>query len=149
MPFLARPGTRTSPLTSALAAVSSRARPEQLALGRAGVGLIMIARPRVLPELLGVDSATSVRMGWSTQMLGARELAVGLGTLAALRWPDRRAARLWLAGGVLCDAVDALAVGGALAKGRVSKASGGAVVAVALAAVALGLRALGEDDGER
>lgn len=149
MPLLTRPGVRRSTPTSVLAAVSAGARPEHLAWGRTGAGLSMIVRPRLLPALFGVDSATSARMGWSTQMLGARELALGLGTLTALRSPDQRSARLWLAGGVLCDAADALVVGAALVKGRVSKTAGGAAVAVALTAVALGLRALGEDDGGR
>ena len=149
MPLLVRPDARWSAPGSLLATVAAEARPEHLAWGRTGAGLSMIVRPRLLPGLFGVDSATSARMGWSTQMLGARELALGLGTLAALHSPDRRAGRLWLVGGVLCDAVDAVVVGGALVRGRVSKAAGGAAVAVALTAVALGLRALGEDDGDR
>lgn len=149
MPLLTRPDARRSVPRSLSATVAAEARPEHLAWGRTGAGLGMIVRPRLLPGLFGVDSATSARMGWSIQMLGVRELALGLGTLAALHSPDRRAARLWLAGGVLCDAADALVVGGALLRGRVSKTAGGAAVAVALTAVALGLRTLGEDDGDR
>lgn len=149
MPLLTRPDARRSVPGSLLATVAAKARPEHLAWGRTGAGLGMIVRPRLLPGLLGVDSATSARMDWSTQMLGAREVALGLGTLAALHSPDRRAARLWMAGGVLCDAADALVVGGALVRGRVSKAAGGATVALALTAVAVGLRMLGEDDSDR
>ena len=108
---------------------------ERLALGRAAVGVTMITRPSTLPRLLGVDSAAATRMGWSTQMLGAREVALGLGAFVALRRPDAKAARLWLLAGVLSDAVDALAVGAAVAKGRVSKITGPGLVAVAGTAV--------------
>ena len=144
MPLL----TRTAPTTrrSVLQAAADRVSPEHLAVGRAGAGAVMVVRPKALPRLLGVDSATATRVGWSVQMLGARELALGLGTLAALRGPGSRASRTWLAAGVLCDAVDVLAVSGALLRGRVSKGSGGLVLAVAAGAVALGARALQEDE---
>ena len=81
-------------------------------------------------------------------MLGAREVALGLGTLVALRRGDARAARTWLAAGVLCDAVDVLAVGAATARGRVAAPAGLATVAVALSAVGLGARGLRADDAE-
>lgn len=144
MPLLTRPAPpRRRPLVRGLA---DRATPAHLALGRAGAGTVMLVRPRALPRLLGVDTATSARLGWAVQMLGAREVALGLGTLTALRRGDHAASRTWLAAGVLCDAVDVLAVGGALARGRLSRTSGAAVVAVAASAVALGVRALQEAD---
>ena len=118
---------------------------ERLSLGRAAVGVTMITRPRTLPRLLGVDSATAARMNWSTQMLGAREVALGLGAFVALRRPDRKAARLWLLAGLLSDAVDALAVGAAVAQGRVSKVTGPGLVAVAGTAVYAQLDALQGD----
>ena len=133
---------------SALSAVLDRATPAHLALGRAGAGATMILRPRSFPQLMGLDSATATRVGWAVQMLGAREIALGVGTLAALGSPDRRASRTWLMAGILCDAVDAVAVTGALLRGRVSKGSGAAVLAVALSAVALGSRALEEDEAD-
>ena len=147
MPLLTRP-TPTTDRRGVLAAVGDRATPGQLAAGRAGAGALMVVRPRLLPRLLGVDSATATRVGWSVQMLGARELALGLGTLVAAQGPDRRGARLWVAAGVLCDAVDVLAVAGALLRGRVSKGTGTAVLGVAAAAVALGARSLREGDAE-
>ena len=106
------------------------------------IGVTMITRPRTLPRLLGVDSATASRMAWSAQMLGAREVALGLGAFVALRRPDRRAARLWLLAGLVSDAVDALAVGAAVAQGRVSKVTGTGLVAVAGGAVYAQLDAL-------
>ena len=140
---------RTRPETAArrspLQQLADRATPAHLALGRAGAGSVMVVRPRAVPQALGVDSATATRMAWAVQMLGAREIALGLGTWAALRSPDRAASRLWLAGGVLSDGVDALAVAGALLKGRVSKGTGLGLVVVASSAVALGVRALQEE----
>lgn len=118
---------------------------ERLSVGRAAAGVSMIARPRMLPTTLGVDSAAATRMSWVTQMLGAREVALGAGTWAALRHGDRRATRLWLYAGLLSDAVDAIAIGAAVAQGRVSKVTGGAVVAIAGAAVYTQLDALSSD----
>jgi hypothetical protein len=136
---------RTTPVsgTRRLAARAQEATTaERLALSRAGVGAVMLTRPRLVPGLLGVDSATSARMGWAMQMLGAREMALGLGTWSALRSGDARAARLWLAAGVLSDAVDALTVGAAVVRGRLSAGAGSALVAVAGAATALGVQAV-------
>lgn len=143
----ARP-TAPSETRSALSAVLDAVTPDHLALGRTAAGATMVLRPRALPQLMGLDSATAARVGWAVQMLGAREVAIGLGTLATLGRGDRRASRTWLAAGVLCDAVDVLAVTGALLKGRVSKGSGAAVLAVALGAVAIGSRALDEDEAD-
>ena len=138
----ARPSPRRSSTSGRLAEALHRAvTVERLALGRAGAGTAMLARPRLLPEALGVDSATSARMSWAVQMLGARELALGVGTWAALRTGDARAARLWLVAGALSDAVDAVAVGAAVARGRLSAGTGSAVVAVAAVATALGAQA--------
>jgi hypothetical protein len=137
-----------SPAQALLAGAAARVTPAHLAMGRAGAGAVMVARPRLLPTAMGVDSATSARVSWVIQMLGARELALGLGTLAALRSPDRVASRAWVAAGVLSDAVDALAVGAAVGRGRVTKAGGGAAIAVAAAAVAIGVRALQQDDAD-
>ena len=111
--------------------------PSRLATGRAGVGAVMLVRPHLLPTLLGVDSATSARMGWAVQMLGARELALGLGTRVALRRGDGRAARLWLASGLLSDAVDAVVLTAAVARGRLSTRTGALVAVVAAGATAL------------
>jgi hypothetical protein len=140
---------RTRPTTTDRRSLSSAAgalTPTSLAWGRVAAGASMLVRPRALPQLLGVDSATSARVGWSVQMLGIRDLALGVGTLGALRGQDRQAARSWLALGVLCDAVDAFAIGGALVKGRVSKAGALAAVGVALGAVVVGAGALAQDE---
>lgn len=119
----------------------------RLALGRTAVGVGMVARPRLLPMSLGVDSAAATRTTWVTQMLGAREIALGLGTLASLRRGNRDETRLWLWAGLLSDAVDALAVGGAAVQGRVSKPAAAAVVAVAGGAAYVQLTALSGTGG--
>lgn len=142
MPLLTRPHPcRSDLLSRAVATVD----PTALALARTGAGVMMVARPTALPRLLGVDSAASARLGWTVQMLGAREIALGAGTLAARRG-DRRAARLWIAAGAFSDAMDVLAVGGALLRGRVGKPAGVAAVLTALGAAAIGVRGLGETD---
>lgn len=143
MPLLTRPSSRR---TDVLASLSQAATPARLALGRTGAGAVMVARPRLMPQTMGVDSASAVKTAWVVQMLGAREIALGLGTLAALRSRDTRTARTWLAAGVLSDAVDVLAVGAAVLKGRVSKPVGGAVVLTALGATVAGLNALNRDE---
>ncbi len=145
MPLLTRPAVRRRDRLAALAAVVT---PGRLALGRTGAGAVMVVRPRLMPQALGVDSASAVRTAWVVQMLGAREIALGLGTLVALR-ADPRSGRTWVAAGVLCDAVDVLAVGAAVARGRLSRPVGGAVVVTALGACLGGLAALRSGSPDR
>jgi len=121
---------------------SAAVTPSRLALGRTVAGAVMLARPRLMPTTMGVDSASAAQTAWVVQMLGAREIALGLGTLGSLRAPDRFASRSWLAAGVLCDGIDVLTVGAALARGRLSKIAGALVVATALGATLAGLRSL-------
>ena len=139
MPLLSRPPSRRKAALAALVA------PTRLAAGRTGAGVVMLARPRLMPQTLGMDSASAARGSWVVQMLGAREIALGLGTLASLRSDDRRATRTWLTAGVLCDGLDAVVVGAAVLSGRLSKPVGGAVVLTALAAAAGGLQTLRRD----
>jgi hypothetical protein len=120
--------------------------PTRLGAGRTAVGVVMLTRPALVPQALGVDRATADRMAWSVQMLGAREVALGLGAVAAgrqaARAGDRSASRLWLLGGLLADAVDALAVARAVGQGRLATPAGGALVAVAATAAGIQAREL-------
>lgn len=102
----------------------------------------MLTRPTLVPTSLGVDSATAQRMSWAVQMLGAREVALGMGAVLASRSGGRRAARLWLLGGLLSDAVDAMAVARAVGAGRLSTVTGGGMVAVAATAAGIQAREL-------
>lgn len=107
-----------------------------LALARTGVGVAMLARPQALGGLLGADRAGTRDADWVVQMLGAREVALGLGALTAGRH-DRR----WLAAGLLSDAVDAVAVGRAAGAGVLRR--GPALVVVAVASLAAAQQAAG------
>jgi len=150
VPLLTRPRTSSSSdLTASLGSVlrraSTAATPGRLALSRTGVGGVMLVRPRLLPTALGVDSASAARTAWVVQMLGAREVALGLGTLVALRSPDGRAARAWVAAGALSDGADVLTLGAAVLRGRLSRRTGGLVVLSALGATVAALRALEQE----
>jgi hypothetical protein len=114
-----------------------------LAAGRVGAGVAMLARPRTLPASLGVDSATAARVSWITRMLGAREVALGAGTLLALRRgePARESARDWILGCALSDAVDAAVFAGAVARGHARVVPGSAFALVAGASAVAGGRA--------
>lgn len=138
MPLLTRPTARRAP-SAFFSRLIENVRPQHIALGRTGIGVVMLVQPTAMPRLLGVDSAASSRTAWVGQMLGAREVALGAGTLWALRAPGRGAVG-WVLAGVLCDSVDALTVGAAAARGRVSRPLGGAVVTSAVAAAVLGGR---------
>lgn len=107
-----------------------------VAIGRTGVGATLLVRPRLVPELLGVDSASAARTSWAVQMLGAREVALGLGSLAS------KSGRLWTAAGLLADATDALVIGSSVARGRLRPSTGLLSVAVATTSSAVAIKAL-------
>lgn len=141
------PPARTAPAPSAGAAVrrpvATALSPAQLSLGRAGAGAVMLLRPRALGRLLGVERSALAPTGFAVQMLGARELALGLGTRAALR-RGGPAAQGWLLAGLLCDAADAVVLAGAVGRGRVSTGPGTAVIAVATTSAAAQAAALAD-----
>ncbi|HEV2891214.1 MAG TPA: hypothetical protein VGX28_12635 [Frankiaceae bacterium] len=111
-----------------------------LSAGRGAAGVAMLARPALLPRALGVDSTTASRLTWMTRMVGARELAVGAGTLLALR--RGRHVEEWALAALLCDGVDAAAFGTAVAKGDVRQVPGAVLVLTAASGVALAAMAL-------
>lgn len=111
--------------------------PSGLAMGRAAVGVSMLTRPGLVPAILGVDRGSRDRMAWAMQMLGAREVALGVGSLVSRKEP-----RLWLAAGLLSDSVDALAVASALGTGRVRALPGAAFIGIAAVAAAIGAQSL-------
>ena len=102
-----------------------------VALGRVGVGVTMLVRPHAAGHLLGADPAALRDADWVVQMLGAREVALGLGALSAGRHDQR-----WLAGGLLSDAVDAVVLARAAGAGRLSRGRAPAVVVAAALAAA-------------
>jgi hypothetical protein len=75
----------------------------------------------LLPRPLGVDRITAQRLSWLVRMLGARDAALGVGTLMARR---RGGLATWLILAGAADTVDALALGRATARGDVGRVMG-------------------------
>lgn len=100
---------------------------------RLGIGGVMLARPGLLGAVLGMDRATARRSGWLAQMIAGRELALGMGTLVSGR---QGGARPWLAGQMIADSVDAVALALAIRAKAVHPLLAGAVVGVAGLAIA-------------
>jgi hypothetical protein len=87
--------------------VTPRALLTQLSLGRIALGAVLIARPELgAGRWVGRDSS---RPGGQVlaRGLGARDAALGAGTLAALRGAGPTAP--WVLGGLLADGTDLLA----------------------------------------
>jgi hypothetical protein len=110
-----------------------------LAAVRVGIGAAMLARPELLPRTLGVDAGTAARVSWLVRMLGAREVALGAGTLAAARRGD---ARDWILAEAVSDAVDALAFAGAAERGHANPVYGALFAATAATSAASCVAAL-------
>lgn len=115
-----------------------------LSVGRIGAGAGMLVRPELLAKSVGVDSATAARISWVTRMVGARDVALGAGTLLAAR--RGRHLGEWALAQAFSDAVDAVAFAGAVARGHARPLQGGAIVAVAASSAATGLAAWRELD---
>ncbi|MFL6136796.1 MAG: hypothetical protein ACJ74O_03235 [Frankiaceae bacterium] len=107
-----------------------------VALGalRGSLGVIMLVAPGLLPRLLGADRRTAARLSYLTRMVGIREVALGAGTVQAVRRGTDVGS--WLVAQALCDAGDGLTVLGALCAGRVNRLTGGLIVASAVAGAA-------------
>lgn len=102
--------------------------------GRLAIGAAFLAAPVASVRVLGVDTATAKRMSFLARMAAARDLGLGLGTLAA-----RTDAAPWLLVGALADGVDAVAIGAALRRGSARGVPAMAVVAGAAAAAVTGV----------
>jgi hypothetical protein len=99
--------------------VLTRGRLIGLGLFRAALGAAVLVRPADLPKALGVDSATAERITYLGRMIGARDIALGLGTVdAAHRRVDPS---IWLLGSALCDLTDAVAFAAAGARGTANR----------------------------
>lgn len=106
-----------------------------LALGvaRTAAGAGLAAAPVQSARVLGHDTATATRAAWLVQAMGARDVALGLGTL---RSAGRRGAGLWLLAGAVADLGDAAALDTALRQGRLRGPVARAVSVVAAASAA-------------
>jgi hypothetical protein len=107
--------------------------------GRIALGVAVLARPETLVRAYRVDAATARRVSWLVRMLGARDLALGVGTLHALTRGGQP--RPWLALAALADAVDAAALTMAVRRQQVAVAPGVLSVGAAAGSVAVHLNA--------
>jgi hypothetical protein len=122
-----------------------------VAAGRVALGLTALAWPRVVarPWVGPADNVTGRVFG---RALGGRDLALGLGAVAALESQSENASG-WVAAGALCDALD---VAASLASWRelprftrwlvVASAGGAAIVGAAGAIAIRGSRKPVSDD---
>ena len=107
----------------------------QLGFARAGLGIGLLAAPGSVAALAGIDTGTARRMTWLTRMTAVRDLALGVGTLAALRRGD---AGRWLAVGVAADLGDLVILAGAVRQGRLARVRGAGMAASAAGGVLVG-----------
>jgi peptide-methionine (R)-S-oxide reductase len=105
-----------------------------LGVTRVALGVGMLSRPLLLPRLLGVDRVTAERMTWLVRMLGARDLALGVGAVSGRVAPDPRS---WIVAGACCDAADAVALAAAVHRGRIHPVLGSAAAVSAAGAAVL------------
>jgi len=105
-------------------------------VGRLVLGGVFLIRPEGSTRLLGLDAVTARRITWLARMAAARDVALGAGTVVS-SWTGRDPA-LWLVGGAVSDAVDAVVIADAVRTRRLPAAKAGAMVVLAAAAAALG-----------
>ena len=112
----------------------------QIGFARAGLGVSLLAAPVPLIRMLGIDTGTVRRMAWVTRLAAARDVALGLGTIAALRdgASHRDDAVRWLAIGAAADVADTLILTAALRAGRFGTVRGALMVASAVGGASLG-----------
>ncbi|MHA6799395.1 hypothetical protein [Bounagaea algeriensis] len=121
-----------------------------LSAGRVALGCAALVRPS-LPATVWVGSggAATVPVQVLGRALGGRDLALGVGSLHALRREDTSAAAVWLAASAVADAADVAATvagGSALPRwGRrvVTGLAGGAVLTGGCSAAVLGAASRG------
>lgn len=106
-----------------------------LAAGRVAIGLGLFAAPATAARSWLGDAVDDAGTRMATRGLGARDVALGVGTLVALR--DDGPVRPWLDAGVAADLADATAA--VLARGERPAGAIGATLAVAGGAAAAGL----------
>jgi hypothetical protein len=108
-----------------------------IAVGRVALGAIALLAPRATASLLLGHRASRGAVAMTTRMLGARDLALGLGTLRALDRDSDPAA--WTNASALADAGDAVA--SVLVLGAVPTTRAVPTIAVSAGAAVLGARA--------
>ena len=112
-----------------------------LAALRVVVGAAAWLAPRQSGKGFGVEPDANPQAPYLGRLFGARDVALGIGTLQA----TGEARRQWLQVGIVVDAADAVAALAAGRAGYVSPVMAGLVFAPAVAAAALGAVALRGD----
>jgi hypothetical protein len=115
-----------SPRTAAIA----------IGAGRVGLGTGFLLLPEQSTRMLGLDAVTARRISWLARMTAARDIALGAGTVTSA--VSRHDPSWWLLGGAISDAVDAVALAGAVRAKRLPVTRAGAMVFLAAAAAAAG-----------
>jgi hypothetical protein len=106
--------------------MSPRALLANVALGRLVFGLLLTAKPETVgPGWIGATDAERPTSTLLFRSVGARDISLALGTLAALREGGRL--RPWLLGATLADVADLLAT---FAAGKAVPARGRASIAL-------------------
>jgi len=130
---------RTHPRLPRRLAVPKTGAAVSLGALRCLVGAALLADPPRLARLLGVDTVTARQTGWLASMVGGRDLALGVGSLLAVR--RGKGLDSWLAAQALADGADAMAVAAAVRSRRVAAPMGAAVVVCAVVGAALAAQA--------
>lgn len=84
----------------------------KLSIMRLAIGISLFAAPRLAVKVWTGESSDSPALVLAARALGAREVALAAGTLAAME--NGGAARRWVEAAVIADAADALSVLGRL-----------------------------------
>jgi len=93
-----------------------------LGITRLAIGAGLIIGPAGLGKALGLSDDDAKAAGWLARLAGAREIAIGLGTLDA--WRSGRPVDGWVAAQGISDASDAVAFATVAMQGKVSWARG-------------------------
>jgi hypothetical protein len=121
--------------------MTSEAAIKSLASGRIAVGLCAWLGPAVFGRALRLDRPNDGQTAFVSRLFGARDVALGVGALAA-RGGARRS---WLLAGIACDAADAAAATLAGRTGSFSRAGAASLAFPAVAATTIGAVAMSRD----
>ena len=119
-----------------------------LGITRLAIGAGLIIGPAGLGKALGLSEADAKAAGWLARLAGAREIAIGLGTLDA--WRSGKSVDGWVAAQGISDASDAIAFATVALQGKVSPVRGWGMSLFALSgAISEGLTAAALRRGSR
>jgi len=111
-----------------------------LASLRVAIGTASWATPRLAGKLFGLDAKANPQSPYLARLFGVRDIALAWGAMGS----EGESRRQWLIAGMVCDVADALAGVAAGRRGYLPKHASVMVSATAVAAAALGGRALQE-----